>query len=88
MRAAVWHGYKDIRIEEVPVPQPGPGQVRITVDWAGICGTDRHEYEGPNFIPTVRPHRLTGRLAPLTLGHEFTGRISALGEGVTGWKPH
>lgn len=86
MRAAVWHGYKDIRIEEVPVPSPGPGQVRISVDWAGICGTDRHEYEGPNFIPTVRPHRLTGRVAPLTLGHEFTGRISALGEGVTGWR--
>lgn len=87
MRAAVWHGYKDLRIEEVPVPVPGPGQVRITVDWAGICGTDRHEYEGPNFIPVERPHRLTGRVAPLTLGHEFSGRISALGEGVTGWKP-
>ena len=86
MRAAVWHGYKDIRIEEVPIPVPGSGQVRITVDWAGICGTDRHEYEGPNFIPVQYPHRLTGRTAPLTLGHEFSGRISALGEGVTGWK--
>ncbi len=86
MRSAVWHGYKDVRIEEVPVPVPGPGQVRISVDWAGICGTDRHEYEGPNFIPLKKPHRLTGRTAPLTLGHEFTGRISALGEGVTGWR--
>ena len=86
MRAAVWHGYKDIRIEEVPMPVPGEGQVRISVDWAGICGTDRHEYEGPNFIPTLTPHRLTGRTAPLTLGHEFSGRISALGEGVNGWK--
>ncbi|MBR1409158.1 MAG: alcohol dehydrogenase catalytic domain-containing protein [Clostridia bacterium] len=87
MKAAVWHGHKDVRIEEVPVPVPGPGQVRISVDYAGICGTDRHEYEGPNFIPTVKPHRLTGRTAPLTLGHEFTGRISAVGEGVEGWKP-
>ena len=86
MKAAVWHGHKDVRIEDVPVPVPGAGQVRISVDYAGICGTDRHEYEGPNFIPTVRPHRLTGRTAPLTLGHEFTGRISALGEGVEGWK--
>ena len=86
MRAAVWHGYKDIRIEEVQVPIPGPGQVRISVDWAGICGTDRHEYVGPNFIPTLRPHRLTGRVAPLIMGHEFTGRISALGEKVAGWK--
>ena len=86
MKAAVWHGYKDVRTQDVPVPVPGRGQVRVSVDFAGICGTDRHEYEGPNFIPTVKPHRLTGRTAPLILGHEFTGRISALGEGVTGWK--
>ncbi len=86
MRAAVWHGYKDIRIEEKPVPVPGKGQVLIRVDWAGICGTDRHEYEGPNFIPVKKPHRLTGRTAPLTLGHEFAGRIESLGEGVTGWQ--
>ena len=86
MKAAVWHGHKDVRIEDVPVPVPGARQVRISVDYAGICGTDRHEYEGPNFIPTVRPHRLTGRTAPLTLGHEFTGRISELGPGVQGWR--
>ena len=86
MRAAVWHGYKDIRIEDAPVPVPAAGQVRVRVDWAGICGTDRHEYEGPNFIPVTRPHRLTGRVAPLILGHEFSGRISALGDGVTGWQ--
>lgn len=86
MRAAVWHGYKDIRIEDLPVLTPGRGQVCIRVDWAGICGTDRHEYEGPNFIPVERPHRLTHRVAPLTLGHEFSGRISALGEGVVGWR--
>ena len=86
MRAAVWHGYKDLRIEEKPVPVPGKGQVLIRVDWAGICGTDRHEYEGPNFIPVKKPHRLTGRVAPLTIGHEFSGRIEQLGEGVTGWQ--
>ncbi|MBQ6510093.1 MAG: alcohol dehydrogenase catalytic domain-containing protein [Flexilinea sp.] len=85
MRAAVWHGYKDLRIEEKPIPVPAAGQVLIKVDWAGICGTDRHEYEGPNFIPVKKPHRLTGRTAPLTLGHEFSGRIEQLGENVTGW---
>ena len=86
MKAAVWHGYKDIRIEEVKEPSPKPGQVKIKVDWAGICGTDRHEYEGPNFIPVKKPHRLTGRTAPLTIGHEFSGEIVELGEGVEGWK--
>ena len=86
MRAAVWHGYKDLRIEEVPQPVPGPNQVKIKVDWAGICGTDRHEYEGPNFIPVKKPHRLTGRVAPLIIGHEFSGEIVELGSEVTGWK--
>ncbi len=85
MRAAVWHGYKDLRIEEKPIPVPGAAQVLIKVDWAGICGTDRHEYEGPNFIPVKKPHRLTGRTAPLTLGHEFSGHIEQLGENVSGW---
>lgn len=85
MKAAVWHGYKDIRIGEVKEPSPKLGQVKIKVDWAGICGTDRHEYEGPNFIPVKKPHRLTGRVAPLTIGHEFSGEIVELGEGVEGW---
>lgn len=86
MKAAVWHGYKDVRIEEKEKPVPKEGQVRIKVDWAGICGTDRHEYEGPVFIPVEHPHRLTGRTAPLIMGHEFSGRIDQLGSGVTGWK--
>lgn len=86
MKAAVWHGYKDLRISDVPTPTPKPGRVVIAVAWAGICGTDRHEYTGPNFIPTKKPHRLTGKMAPLTIGHEFSGVISAVGEGVTGWK--
>ena len=86
MKAAVWHGYKDVRIEERPVPEPKAGQVRIKVDYAGICGTDRHEYVGPNFIPVAKPHRLTGRTAPLIIGHEFSGCIDAVGEGVEGWQ--
>lgn len=86
MKAAVWHGYKDVRIEDVEQPKVKPGCVKIKVDYAGICGTDRHEYVGPNFIPTQKPHRLTGRMAPLTIGHEFSGVIAELGEGVTGYK--
>lgn len=85
MKAAVWHGRRDVRIEDRPVPRPARGQVRIKVDYAGICGTDRHEYAGPTFIPVSRPHRLTGRTAPLIMGHEFSGTVDALGEGVSGW---
>ena len=86
MKAAVWYGYKDVRIEDVPEPKLSPDCVKIKVYWAGICGTDRHEYVGPNFIPTEKPHRLTHRTAPLIIGHEFTGIIVEVGANVTGWK--
>lgn len=83
MKAAKWYGKKDIRIEEAPMPPPpGPGDVQIKVAWCGICGSDLHEYlAGPIFIPTT-PHPLTGKQAPLILGHEFSGEVVALGEGV------
>ena len=51
----------------------------------GICGTDLHEYyAGPIFVPT-EPHPLTHQQLPLTLGHEFSGVITEVGAGVTGW---
>jgi (R,R)-butanediol dehydrogenase/meso-butanediol dehydrogenase/diacetyl reductase len=86
MRAVRWHGRRDVRVDDVPyAPDPGPGQVRIAVAWTGICGTDREEWRsGPLFIPTERPHPLTGRVAPLTLGHEIAGHVEALGPDVTG----
>ena len=84
MRAARWHGKKDIRIEEIEAPTAGPGQVLIDVAWCGICGTDLHEYlEGPIFIPPHgHPHPISGDSAPVTLGHEMSGTVAALGEGV------
>ena len=52
MKAARFHGPGDIRIDDVPEPKVGPGQVKVDVEWCGICGTDLHEYlEGPIFIP-------------------------------------
>ena len=86
MRAAVWHGYKDVRVEDRPEPVTPPGYVKVRVDYAGICGTDRHEYVGPNFIPVEKPHRLTGKTAPLTMGHEFSGEIVEVGEDVIGYQ--
>jgi len=51
MKAARYYGYKDIRIEDIPVPAIPKGYVQVRVAWAGICGTDRHEYTGPIWIP-------------------------------------
>ena len=86
MKAAVWYGHKDIRVMDKPIPEVTQDDVRVKVAWAGICGTDRHEYVGPVFIPVTKPHRLTGKTAPLIIGHEFTGIVDAVGENVTGWK--
>jgi (R,R)-butanediol dehydrogenase / meso-butanediol dehydrogenase / diacetyl reductase len=87
MKAAMYFGHRDLRVLDVPEPEPGPGQVKVQVAWAGICGTDRHEYTGPVFIPVGRVHRITGRTAPLVLGHEFSGVVAAVGAGVTAWRP-
>lgn len=88
MKAAVWYARKDVRVEDVPEPPaPGPDEVKIKVEWCGICGSDLHEYDaGPIFIPTEEPHPLTGAMAPVTLGHEFSGEIVAVGENVKKFK--
>lgn len=84
MRAAVFHGAKDIRIENVAAPtEVGPGQVLVRPFWCGICGTDLHEYAvGPIVIPT-HPHPLTGASAPQILGHEFSAEVVEVGPAVT-----
>lgn len=86
MRAVVWHGRGDVRVEEVAEPAaPDAGQVKIAVEWCGICGTDLEEWRsGPRFVPVGEPHAITGRKAPLILGHEVSGRIAEVGAGVTG----
>jgi (R,R)-butanediol dehydrogenase / meso-butanediol dehydrogenase / diacetyl reductase len=88
MKAAVWYAREDVRVVEVPTPpKPPKDWVKIEVEWCGICGSDLHEYiAGPIFIPVGTPHPLTGGTAPITLGHEFSGRIVEVGEGVTNWK--
>ncbi len=67
----------NMEIREVPEPTPAPGQIKIKVVAAGICGSDLHIYDSDIAIP-VRP--------PVTVGHEFSGVIAELGEGVTGFK--
>jgi (R,R)-butanediol dehydrogenase/meso-butanediol dehydrogenase/diacetyl reductase len=88
VKAARFHGPGDIRIDDVPEPKVGPGQVKVDVDWCGICGTDLHEYlEGPIFIPPKgSPNTLTGEEMPVVMGHEFAGVVSEVGSGVTNVK--
>lgn len=85
MKAARFHDRGDIRIEDIPEPVVEPGTVGIEVAWCGICGTDLHEFmEGPIFIPPCgHPHPISGESAPVTMGHEFSGVVYAVGEGST-----
>ena len=71
-------GPGNMEIRDVPEPTPGPGQVKIEIKEAGICGSDLHIYHSDIAIP-VRP--------PVTTGHEFSGVVAEVGEGVEGLKP-
>ena len=82
MRAAVYHGREDVRLESVPEPEPGFGEVKLRVRYNGICGSDLLEYyDGPVTTRTT-PHPLTGVTNPVILGHEWCGEVVALGAGV------
>ena len=85
MKAALFHAKEDLRIEEVPEPSPGPGEVKLQNAFAGICGSDLHVYYSPEAagIDLENPHPVTGSTLPQILGHEFSGTVTELGEGVT-----
>ncbi len=89
MRAAVWHKARDLRVEDVPVPElRDPHDVRVKVAACGICGSDLHEYAaGPIFIPVEAPHPISGDRAPIVMGHEFAGEVVEVGPKVTRVKP-
>ena len=86
MRAAVYHGNRDLRLETVPEPDPPPGEVKFRVDFCAICATDIEEYVyGPNFIAHGSPHPLTGKSIPLVPGHEVVGTVVDTADGVDGF---
>lgn len=77
MKAARLHEYKKpLTLDEVPTPEPGPGQVLVKVAGAGLCHTDVHVIDGELDEPLPLP-------LPLTLGHENAGYVAAAGAGVT-----
>ncbi|MGI2254416.1 alcohol dehydrogenase catalytic domain-containing protein, partial [Staphylococcus cohnii] len=84
MKAAVWYGQKDVRVEDRKSKELQDNEVKVKVSWAGICGTDLHEYlEGPIFISADKPDPFLGQKAPVTLGHEFAGVVDDIGSKVT-----
>jgi (R,R)-butanediol dehydrogenase/meso-butanediol dehydrogenase/diacetyl reductase len=83
MRAAVLHGKQDLRVEQVAVPRPGPGEVLLRVRALGVCGTDAAEFaHGPMMMPVDTPHPVTGHHGPMIIGHEFAGEVVEPGSGV------
>src|ERR1043165_866315 len=82
MKAAVYHGARDVRIEDRPAPRRGDGDVLLRVLRSGICGTDATEWcSGPHLFAVDRPHPVSGHAGPLILGHEFIGEIVEIGPG-------
>ncbi len=69
MRVAKWYNNRDVRIEEMPIPPIGSGELLVRVEACGICGSDVMEW-----------YRLDR--APLVLGHEVGGQIVVVGEGI------
>ncbi len=87
MQALVYHGNKDLRLQDVPEPKPKAGEVKVRITHTGICATDIEEWQfGPLWVQTGKPNPLTGRMAPLVMGHETTGHIAALGTGASNVK--
>lgn len=78
MLAAVLYGQEDLRLETVPDPEPGPGEIVIGVGAATTCGTDLKVWRRGGHARMLKP--------PTLFGHEAAGTIVALGEGVQGWR--
>ena len=76
MIAAVFNGPNEMEVKEVETPEPGPGEVLVEVGANTVCGTD---------VRILRGEKTTGIHPPSILGHEFAGRVAAVGEEVEGY---
>ncbi len=79
MNAALFYGPKDVRFERIEIPKPGPGELLVKVGAALTCGTDIKTYE--------RGHPTIIKKVPSTFGHEFSGTVVEVGDGVTKFQP-
>jgi L-iditol 2-dehydrogenase len=77
MLAAVMRGADDLAVEDVPTPEPGPGEVLVAVGANTICGTD---------VRILAGEKTTGVELPVILGHETAGHVAAVGDGVEGYE--
>lgn len=81
MTAALFYGKGDIRLEQVPRPEPREGEILVKVHGCGICGSDFRLFQrGP------ANDMIAGWQIPRILGHEFSGEVIQLGDGVTGFQ--
>lgn len=76
MRAVQLVGPGTLELRDVPIPEPGPGQVRVKVGGAGLCHSDLHVLEAGDLWPVF----------DMTMGHEGSGTIDKLGSGVSRWQ--
>ncbi|HMD89704.1 MAG TPA: alcohol dehydrogenase catalytic domain-containing protein [Anaerolineaceae bacterium] len=79
MKTLVWHKAVDVRLEERPIPQPGPGELLIRIRALGICGSDLKLYKY-GILGTLQPTH------PFIMGHEGAGQVSEIGVNVEGFK--
>ena len=79
MQAAVLYGPEDVRMEEIPVPEIGPGDVLVRIRAALTCGTDAKVFKRGGHPTMIRP--------PAPFGHEFAGQVAAVGSAVEGFEP-
>ncbi len=78
MKAALQHGIRDIRIEDIPRPTPGPGEALVRIKAVGICGSDVHYYTRGRIGSQIVK-------GPHILGHEPSGEIAEVGKGGGWW---
>jgi (R,R)-butanediol dehydrogenase/meso-butanediol dehydrogenase/diacetyl reductase len=83
MKAARYYAANDIRVEETSIPSINKNLVKIEVKYAGICGSDLHEYShGPIVIPMKVPYPINGHCGVTIMGHEFSGVVVEVGDDV------